>query len=63
MIETSRGSVVAWECDENAHLNVQFYTARIAEATQAVGQSVFRRGVSAMIGVGSRRLNSMKSIA
>jgi acyl-CoA thioester hydrolase len=40
MIETSRGSVVAWECDENAHLNVQFYTARITEATEAVGQSL-----------------------
>ena len=27
-----RGSVQRWECDENDHLNVQFYLARFEEA-------------------------------
>ncbi|WP_439817810.1 thioesterase family protein [Zavarzinia sp. CC-PAN008] len=39
-IETGRGGVQAWECDENAHLNVQFYTARISEATAALAHEI-----------------------
>ena len=29
---TQRGFVNTWECDENEHLNVQFYFARFADA-------------------------------
>lgn len=32
MIETSRRFVNTWECDENAHMNVQFYFAQFEEA-------------------------------
>ncbi len=32
-IETHRSFVNTWECDENAHLNVQFYWKRFAEAS------------------------------
>jgi len=28
-----RGSVNTWECDDNAHMNVQFYVARAADST------------------------------
>ena len=31
-LETGRGFVDVWECDENAHYNVQFYMARKSEA-------------------------------
>lgn len=30
-IETYRGAVAAWECDEFGHMNVQFYTARMSD--------------------------------
>ncbi|MBL8558398.1 MAG: thioesterase family protein [Hyphomonadaceae bacterium] len=30
-VETYRGSVNAWECDENQHMNVRFYGARAME--------------------------------
>jgi len=30
-VETYRGSVNAWECDENLHMNVRFYGARAME--------------------------------
>lgn len=33
-IETHRAFVNSWECDENDHLNVQFYWKRFAEASQ-----------------------------
>lgn len=31
--ETFRGGVNTWECDENAHMNVQFYVARASDAS------------------------------
>lgn len=31
-VETGRRFVNTWECDENAHMNVQFYVAHFAEA-------------------------------
>lgn len=34
MIETHRSFVNRWECDENNHMNVQFYMKRFDEATQ-----------------------------
>jgi len=34
MIETLRSSVNTWECDENDHLNVQFYARRFDEASR-----------------------------
>jgi len=33
-IETHRSFINAWECDENDHLNVQFYFKRFAEAAE-----------------------------
>lgn len=33
---TGRGGVQAWECDENEHLNVQFYAARVSDAAPFV---------------------------
>lgn len=33
-IETHRGFTNSWECDENAHLNVQFYYRRFEEASR-----------------------------
>lgn len=33
-IATYQGMVCAWECDENAHMNVQFYVAKIDEAAR-----------------------------
>jgi acyl-CoA thioester hydrolase len=30
-IETFRGVVAPWECDEFGHMNVQFYTARMSD--------------------------------
>lgn len=34
MLETLRSSVNTWECDENDHLNVQFYARRFDEAAR-----------------------------
>ncbi|MFP1632887.1 thioesterase family protein [Zhengella sp. ZM62] len=34
MIETHRSFVNTWECDENAHMNVQFYMKRFDEAAR-----------------------------
>ena len=33
-VETYRGFVNTWECDENAHLNVQYYFSMFSEAAQ-----------------------------
>lgn len=33
-VPTYQGMVCAWECDENAHMNVQFYVAKIDEAAR-----------------------------
>lgn len=33
-IPTYQGMVCAWECDENEHMNVQFYVAKIDEAAR-----------------------------
>lgn len=33
-VSTYQGMVCAWECDENAHMNVQFYGAKIDEAAR-----------------------------
>lgn len=33
-LETHRGFTNSWECDENAHLNVQFYYRRFEEASR-----------------------------
>ncbi|MEP1206515.1 MAG: acyl-CoA thioesterase [Rhizobiaceae bacterium] len=33
-IETHRSFVNSWECDENVHMNIQFYWKRFAEAAQ-----------------------------
>lgn len=30
-IETYRGAVAGWECDEFGHMNVQFYSARMSD--------------------------------
>lgn len=35
-IESYRGSVAAWECDQYGHMNVQFYTARFSDAAASV---------------------------
>lgn len=40
LFETGRGGVNAWECDENDHLNVQFYVARLTEATVGVAMAL-----------------------
>lgn len=32
VVESGRGVVNTWECDENAHMNVQFYWAKFADA-------------------------------
>ncbi len=34
MVETHRSFVNTWECDENAHMNVQFYLKRFDEAAR-----------------------------
>jgi len=31
-IETFRGSVLPWECDQMGHMNVQFYTAKVSQS-------------------------------
>ena len=31
-LDTFRGSVNTWECDEVGHMNVQFYVARASDA-------------------------------
>lgn len=35
-IESYRGGVAAWECDQYGHMNVQFYTARFSDAAASV---------------------------
>src|SRR3990170_3257462 len=35
-VETYRGAVPAWECDHFGHMNVQFYMARISDATASL---------------------------
>jgi len=35
-IESYRGSVAAWECDQYGHMNVQFYVGRISDAAVTV---------------------------
>jgi acyl-CoA thioester hydrolase len=47
MIELYRGSANTWECDENGHMNVRFYVARMMEglaelAAQAAMPQAFR---------------------
>ena len=37
-LETHRSFVNTWECDENVHLNVQFYWQRFGEASQFFAQ-------------------------
>ena len=34
--ETQRAFVNTWECDENDHLNVQFYWKRFGDAAQVL---------------------------
>lgn len=38
MIETHRAFVNTWECDENAHMNVQFYWKRFGDAARIFNQ-------------------------
>ncbi len=35
-IETYRGSVAAWECDQYGHMNIQFYVGRISDAAASI---------------------------
>jgi acyl-CoA thioester hydrolase len=35
-METYRGRVASWECDHLGHMNVQFYVARISDASAAL---------------------------
>ena len=39
-LELYRGSVNAWECDENAHMNVRFYAARAMESLAFVAAAL-----------------------
>lgn len=54
MIELYRGSANTWECDENGHMNVRFYVARMMEglaelAAQAAMPHVFREKASSTL--------------
>ncbi len=39
-LETYRGAVESWECDVNAHMNVQFYMARFVQAVAFLRQAI-----------------------
>ena len=45
MIETARGFVNSWECDENRHMNVQFYLRRF-ETASAIFAALAGTGLS-----------------
>lgn len=47
LIETHRSFVNTWDCDENNHLNVQFYFQRFAEAAEIFCLKQGHSGVSA----------------
>ncbi len=55
-IETLNSFVNTWECDENDHLNVQFYFAKIDEADR---QFRFLTGLSDAV-VGTRRVRHVR---
>lgn len=55
-IETLRSFVNTWECDENDHLNVQFYFAKFDEADR---QFRFLTGLSDAL-VGARRVRHVR---
>lgn len=38
--DTYRGTVEAWECDSNGHMNVQFYMARYSQASSHLAHAV-----------------------
>jgi acyl-CoA thioester hydrolase len=40
LIETFRGRVAAAECDHLGHMNVQFYVARISDATTTLSDAI-----------------------
>lgn len=40
MIETYRGVVNTWECDEMGHMNVRFYVAKAMDGVQVLGSSL-----------------------
>ena len=39
-IETYRGRVASWECDHLGHMNVQFYVARVSDASAALNNAM-----------------------
>jgi acyl-CoA thioester hydrolase len=55
MIETARGFVNSWECDENRHMNVQFYLRRF-ETASAILAALAGTGLSDAALVKSRHV-------
>lgn len=53
MIDLYRGNANTWECDENGHLNVQFYTNKVNQGFAVLAERI-GLGVDVLDGMGAR---------
>lgn len=53
MIDLYRGNANTWECDENGHLNVQFYTNKVNQGFEVLAERI-GLGIDVLDGLGAR---------